>query len=170
MQVGVVAVTEERLGVAGEDLGIQVAEDFYLVFPANAGEHGLDLRVAERRVQVLGPFGWGSLPGPGRGVLDRLQAELIPQPRQAQLERQRADGRAAPRRGEHGDAVATPRLGRVGEPANHRLLPFRQLAEVAPSPQLDRGQREREGELAVQKYRPRSRNSVKISWPLLSAS
>lgn len=71
MQVGVVAVAEERLGVAGQDLGVQVPEDFDLVFSADAGEYGPDLGIAEGRVQVLGPLGGGSLLRPGRGVLHR---------------------------------------------------------------------------------------------------
>ena len=65
MQVGVVAVAEERLGVAGQDLGVQVPQDFDLVFSADAGEYGPDLGIAEGSVQVLGPLGGGSLPGPG---------------------------------------------------------------------------------------------------------
>ena len=57
MEVGVVAVAEERLGVARQDRGVQVPQDFDLVFSADAGEYGPNLGIAEGSVQVLGPLG-----------------------------------------------------------------------------------------------------------------
>ena len=131
MQVGVVAVAEKRLGVGGQDLGVQVPEDFDLVFPADAGEYGLDLGIAEGRVQVLGPLGWGSLRRPGRGVLDRPQSELLTQPGQAQLERQREGGRAAPRRGEHGNGVTALGLGRVRERSAPSAAPLSESSQIS---------------------------------------
>ena len=123
MQVGVVAVAEKRLGVGGQDPGVNVPEDFYSSSPPILVSTALISGSPQCPVQVRRPLCWGSLRRPGRGVLDRPQSELVSQPRA----RPSSNGsgkapRAAPRRGEYGNRVTPLGLGRVGERPSHRLL------------------------------------------------
>ena len=72
-QVGVVAVAQERLGVASYQVGVQVRDHGDLVVAADGREHRPDLRVAEGGVEVGRPVDRGGVEPPGRRVLDRDQ-------------------------------------------------------------------------------------------------
>ena len=74
-EVGVVAVAQEGLRVGADQVRVEVRDHRDLVLASDRGQHRPDLRVAERRVQVVGPVprgairgvgSWGTRPAPAR--------------------------------------------------------------------------------------------------------
>lgn len=112
-QVGVVAVPEERLGIGAQELTVQVREDGDLVVTTDAGDHGLDLGVGERRVDVGGPLGRGRPHGARRRILHHFEPELVAESTQSQLVGQRKNPGKPGGRGDDGDTVAGAGLVRV---------------------------------------------------------
>ncbi len=114
-QAGRVAVPEEGLRVGAQQVGVEQREHRDLVFAADRGDHGLDLRIGEGGVQVRGPFGRARVVDAGGRVLHRDEAELLAQPAQSGLEREREElGQAAGGRDDR-DAVTGHGLRRRGE-------------------------------------------------------
>ena len=79
-QVGVVAEPEERLGILGDHVGVEVLEDLDLVVAADAGQDRLDLGICKRGVDVPGSVP-RARPDPSGRVLDRLDAVVVLKPR-----------------------------------------------------------------------------------------
>jgi hypothetical protein len=74
-QVGVVAVAEERLGVGGEHVGIEVLEHCDLVVATDRRHHRPDGRIGEGIVEIAGALARRSVTGARCRVLDRLDPE-----------------------------------------------------------------------------------------------
>ena len=142
-QVRVVAEAEERLGVGADQLRVEVAQHGDLVAAADGGQHGADGRVGEGGVQVGRSLGRRALAA-RRRVLDRLHADLLAQPAQAQLVHLGRDARARERRRHDGDAITRRQLRRRGNsmppldqgapaqmPTAPRREPFSRRAEIA---------------------------------------
>ena len=124
-QVGVVAVAEEGLGIRRHDIGIEERQDGDLVVPADRGQHGLDVRVGERRHQVLRPGLRGGAQLPGGRVLHRLQPDLLPEPGHRQFVYLGEGARRGERGRHHRDLVAGDELARDGQVWAHLTIPPR---------------------------------------------
>ncbi len=97
-QVGVVAVTGERLWVAPEHVRVEVRQDGELVVTADGGQHRPDRGIGEGSHQVPRPIRGGSAHLPGGRILHRHEAELILKPAHRHL----MHVRERPGRGEGG--------------------------------------------------------------------
>ena len=127
-QVGVVAESEERLGILGDHVGVEVLEDLDLVFAADAGQDRLDLGIGEGGVDVPGPVS-GARPDPSGRVLDRVDAVLALEPPDPELEGSREHLGKGGAGGEHGDLVTGFRLLGIDHPADASWL-----LEIASDP------------------------------------
>lgn len=132
VQVGVVAVAEERLGVRAHGVRVQVTDHGDLVLPAHRGDHRPDLLVCERRVQVPRPV-LGARPKlPGGGVLDRHQSGYLGQAAHRLLVHRGREAGSRERRRDDGDPVARLGLGRVDERLSHTGSVARGQLSVVP--------------------------------------
>jgi hypothetical protein len=85
VQIGVVAVAEEGLGVCPDELRVQVLEHLDLVRATDGAKDGLDCGVREGGVHVARPFFRGGIHLAGGGVLDRHKPEDLADAPQALL-------------------------------------------------------------------------------------
>lgn len=88
-------------------------EDGDLVVAADAGDDRLDIGVRESRMDIGGPFLRRGTHLPGRRILDRPQTEVLQEPAQPQLVRQREETGQAGGGRQHRDPVSRAGLGGI---------------------------------------------------------
>jgi len=131
MHIGVVAVAQERLGVAPGQRGVQVRDDQDLVIPADHRQDRAGPRISERGIDIRGTLGRrGADLARGR-ELDRDQAGNLGKPAHRLLVHRREGPGRGKRRRQHGNPVSPAGLGRADQFVRHAGY---RTTRIAPAP------------------------------------
>ena len=132
VKMSVVGVAEEGLGVSADDLGIEVRDDGDLIVAADSGAYGADRVVGEGGHEVAGALTRAGPELPGGRILNGNQTRDLLKPPHGLLVNLGGDGRGREGRGQNGDPIPGPGLGRrekgIGIHEPRLLASLRRLA------------------------------------------